>query len=87
MAGRLAIMVVDMKNTLGGQFYFFQARRLMRFRPATHPSPKRTRRPSPPQQITGQSTFPELPRLETRFSNFSASDHYQIGKGVDRENL
>ena len=31
--------VVDMKNTLGGQFYFFQARRggPTRVRPATHP--------------------------------------------------
>jgi hypothetical protein len=31
--------VVDMKNTLGGQFYFFQARRggPTRARPVTHP--------------------------------------------------
>ena len=31
-----------MKNTLGGQFYFFQARRggPTRVRPATHPKPE-----------------------------------------------
>ncbi len=35
------VRVVDMKNMLGGQFYFFQARRggPTRVRPATHPKP------------------------------------------------